>query len=279
MSIELGVITAHVPRICFEDKVADFQKPLVNGMKEASKVIYALKPDVLLIVSCHWMSTFHHFVDATPQHKGILTAFECPELISDVHYHYPGDEELATQLVEAGKEAGLPVVKVTDPTYVWDYGTVVPLRYLVPKEDIPIIDLSVTWAASLDETYQWGQTIGKVLRESKKRAVFVASGALSHNLVRGPEKMPTRAEQALDNQFVDYLLSGDFISAREMLPQYARAAGVESGGRHLAMFLGVLEGEQYKATHLGYAQSSGSGNVIMTFEPQQNEQIKGASGF
>ncbi|GAX90381.1 extradiol ring-cleavage dioxygenase [Effusibacillus lacus] len=265
MTIEMGVLTTHVPRICHEDHVADFQKPMVQAMKEVSKTIYSIQPDVLVIVSCHWNSTFHHFVDTTQRHKGILTAFECPELISDVPYNYPGDEQLGKQLVEAGKKAGLPVIEVNDPTYVWDYGTVVPLRYLVPNEDIPIIDLSVVWAASLDETYTWGQQIGKVLRESDKHAVFVSSGALSHNLVRGPELMPTLSEQALDKQFTEYLINGDFTSARNMLPQYARAAGVESGGRHLAMLLGVLEGD-YRGNFLAYGQSSGSGNVVMTFQ-------------
>jgi 3,4-dihydroxyphenylacetate 2,3-dioxygenase len=41
----------------------------------------------------------------------------------------------------------------------------------------------MTWAASLEETYAWGQQIGKVLRESDKRASFISSGALSYNAV------------------------------------------------------------------------------------------------
>jgi 3,4-dihydroxyphenylacetate 2,3-dioxygenase len=273
MTIELGLITAHVPRICDESKVADFQKPMVNAMKEVSKTIYDLKPDVIVLISCHWNSTFHHFVDTTPEHKGILTAFECPELISDVPYYYPGDQELGREIVAAGKAAGIPVEEVNDPTYVWDYGTVVPLRYLVPNQDIPVIDLAVVWAASLDETFQFGQQIGKVLRESNKRAVFIASGALAHNLVRGPEIMPTISEQALDNQFTQYLLDGEYETARKMLPQYAKIAGVESGGRHLAMLLGVLEGN-YKAEYHAYGQSSGSGNVVMTFHPQSEAVAK-----
>jgi 3,4-dihydroxyphenylacetate 2,3-dioxygenase len=277
MTIELGILAAHVPRICYEEDVADFQKPLVEGMKKASKQLYVAKPDVVVLVSCHWLSTFHHFVDVTPQHEGNLTAFECPELISDVPYHYPGDHDLANELVKAGQEAGLQVTGVNDPTYVWDYGTVVPLRYLVPNEDIPVIDLAVTWAASLEETFKWGQQIGKVLKNTNKRVAFVASGALSHRLVRGPDKMPSRMEQSLDNQFIDYLNNSDFGSALDMLPQYSRAAGVEAGGRHLAMMFGVLEG-QYKADYLGYAQSSGSGNAIMTFRSENSVQYASVEG-
>ena len=53
--------------------------------------------------------------------------------------------------------------------FVWDYGTVVPLRYLVPNEDIPVMNLSVTLAANLEETYKWGQEIAKVLQETEKK--------------------------------------------------------------------------------------------------------------
>ncbi|SFE40429.1 3,4-dihydroxyphenylacetate 2,3-dioxygenase [Bacillus sp. OV194] len=267
MTIELGMLVPHTPRMCHEDQAPKFLNEIIEGMHQVARVIEDVKPDVIVMISCHWLSSFKHFVDATPEHKGVLTAFECPELISDVRYRYPGDEDLSTQLVEAGIEAGLPIVKVNDPTYVWDYGTVVPLRYLVPNGDIPVIDLSVTWAASLEETYVWGQQVGKVLRESDKRVIFASSGALAHNLVRGPEAMPTLSELALDRQFIDYLQQSDLSSAWNMLPQYAKNAGVESGGRHLAMLLGVLEGN-HKSDYYGYGQSSGSGNVIMTFEPQ-----------
>lgn len=270
MTIELGMLVPHTPRMCHEDQAPEFLNEIVEGMHQVAKVIEEAKPDVVVMISCHWLSSFQHFVDATPEHKGVLTAFECPELISDVPYYYPGDTELANQLVAAGKEAGLPVIAVNDPTYLWDYGTIVPLRYLIPKEDIPVIDLSVTWAASLEETYAWGQQIGEVLRESDKRVMFISSGALSHNLVRGPERMPSLAEQALDRQFIDYLQNNDLSSAWKMLPQYAKNAGVESGGRHLAALLGVLE-ESKQSYYYGYGQSSGSGNVIMTFEPDYSK--------
>ncbi|MDM5196693.1 extradiol ring-cleavage dioxygenase [Fictibacillus enclensis] len=270
MSIELAMISTHTPRMCHEEKVADFQKPLLEAMHKASERMHEMNPDVVVIISTHWMASFNHFVDATPKHEGILTSMESPELISDVPYNYPGDPELAEKLVEAGKNNGLPVELVNDETYVWDYGTVVPLRYLIPNENLPVIDLSVNWSASLEESYQWGLQIGTVLRESEKRAVFVSSGALSHNMVRGPEKMPTLAEQALDNQFIQYMLKSDFAAAKEMLPQFSRSAGVESGGRHLAVLLGVLEGSyqgNFQGTFLAYGPSSGTGNAIVTFDP------------
>lgn len=78
--------------------------------------------------------------------------------------------------------------------------------------------------------------------------------------------MPTLAEQALDAQFLTYLTDNDLLSAKQMLPQYAKNAGLEAGGRHIAMLLGVLE-DGCKSTFYGYGQSSGSSNVVMAFEP------------
>ncbi len=269
MSIALAMIAAHVPHICHEEKAPDFQRPLIDSMKRIGQDMQAMGIDVVVIASSHWMSTFKHYVDGTPVHKGILTAHECPDSISNVHYNYPGDEQLAGQLANAGEGIGLPVVAINDPTYILDYGTVVPLRYLVPKEDIPVVPLSLAWAADLEETFRWGQQIGRVLEQSDKRACFVSTGTLSHNLVRGVESQPSLSEQALNKQFVQYLLDGDYESAKVMLPQFARIAGVESGGRHLALLLGVMDGGNYKAKYHAYAQSSASANYILTFHPEK----------
>jgi 3,4-dihydroxyphenylacetate 2,3-dioxygenase len=268
MSLDLVLLSPHVPSICFEDKAPKYQAPLIQGLHHQKEEINKVKAEVVVIISCHFPATFHHYVDATPRHKGLLTAVEHPDMIADVPYDYPGDETLSLQLEQEGKKVGIPVIAFNDSNYDFDYGTLVPLRYLVPKEDIAVIDLSVSLGASLQETFQWGQIIGKVLRESGKRTVFVSSGALSHNLIRGREKMPTLSEQSLDEQFVAYLLEGNFTSAFEMLPQYSKIAGVESGGRHLAAMLGVLGSDKYDTSYLGYAQSSGSGNASFTFVPK-----------
>jgi 3,4-dihydroxyphenylacetate 2,3-dioxygenase len=265
MTIELSMIAPHVPSICHESTIPEFQQQLVDEMKKVAKQIEEIKPDAIVLVSCHWPSTFAHYVDATPNHKGILTANECPDLISDVPYEFPGDEDLANELVKAGQDANLEVVGFKDPYYVWDYGTVVPLRYLTPNSDIPVINLSVTLAASIEETYKWGQQIKKVLDETNKRIVFISSGALSHNLVRGRHNKPTVSEHAMDKQFISYVMDKDYKSAYDMLHQYARLAKVESGGRHLAMLFGILE-EDCEPTFLAEGQSSGSWNTLITFE-------------
>jgi 3,4-dihydroxyphenylacetate 2,3-dioxygenase len=273
MTIEMSILVPHVPSLCDQDQVPEFQQGMALEMKKMGKQIKEINPDVIVLVSCHWPSTFFHYVDCTPVHKGILTAFEAPDLIKDVPYHYPGDEKLANELVKAGEEANLQVQGVNDPYFIWDYGSVVPLRYLVPDEDIPVINLSVTLAASLEETYKWGQVIAKILRESDKKVVFLSSGALSHNLVRGRHNKPTVSEHALDKQFIEFVMKKDYKAAYDMLPEYARMARVESGGRHLAMLFTMIE-DGCEPAYLAEGQSSGSWNALITFEKSETANLK-----
>ena len=274
MTIELSLLAPHVPSICHEDQVPEFQREMVNAMKDVAKQIETIKPDVIVLVSCHWPTTFFHYVDCTEEHKGILTAIEAPDLIKDVPYFYPGDSDLGNALVKAGQEAGIQVQGVNDPYFVWDYGSVVPLRYLVPNEDIPVINLSVTLAASLEETYKWGTVIKKVLNDTDKKVVFVSSGALSHNLVRGRHNKPTISEHALDKRFIEFVMRKDYDAAYGMLPEYSRMARVESGGRHLALLLCMLE-KDFSPIYHADGQSSGSWNALITFEkePIVQEQV------
>lgn len=273
MSLELSMVVPHVPSICHEDQAPEFQRNIVESMKELGNQISELKPDAIVLISCHWPSTFTHYVDVTPVHKGMLTAMEAPELIKDVPYHYPGDLDLGMKLVQAGQDANIQVLEVNDSNYVWDYGTLVPLRYLVPKADIPIVNLCVTLTSDLDETYRWGKAIRKVINESEKRIVFVASGALSHNLVRGRHNKPTTAEHALDKEFVDLIMKKEYKAAHAMLPEFARFAKVESGGRHLAMLFAMID-DDFEPAYFSDAQSSGSWNPVITFTPTKVSGVK-----
>ena len=125
----------------------------------------------------------------------------------------------------------------------------------------------------MEETYQWGQTIAKVLQETDKKVVFVSSGALSHHLVRGRHNMPTLSEHALDKEFIARVMNKDYKAAYEMLAQYASMAKVESGGRHLAMLFGILD-EECNPVYLADGQSSGSWNALITFAKTKVSSLK-----
>lgn len=59
MTIEFSLIAPHVPSMCHEDQVPNFQQDMAAAMKMiVAKQIEEINPDVIVLVSCHWPSTF-----------------------------------------------------------------------------------------------------------------------------------------------------------------------------------------------------------------------------
>jgi 3,4-dihydroxyphenylacetate 2,3-dioxygenase len=223
--------------------------------------------DVMAINSCHLITTFPTVVDGTPRHRGVLTAQEAPEIIPGVAYDYPGDHTFAAALVARGKAEGRQTVLANDVHYPLDYGTVMPMVcYLDRAQRLPMVPISFCLSSDLDECFAWGRTLAQVARESTKRVGFVASGSVSHKLVRGPEKGPNAADEALDHEFARLLAAGDYDKCWGWLPEYVRIVEAEMGGRHLAMMLGALveSGQRFETRVHAYGPSSGSGNYVIS---------------
>jgi 3,4-dihydroxyphenylacetate 2,3-dioxygenase len=124
----------------------------------------------------------------------------------------------------------------------------------------------VCLSARLEESFEWGRHIAAAARETGKRVGFVASGSVSHKLVRGPDKGPKAEDEELDHRFAKMLAAGEYRQVWQWLPEFAKAAEPEMGGRHLAMMMGaIIESKQtFEATVHAYGPSSGSGNYVIS---------------
>ncbi|HXG02428.1 MAG TPA: extradiol ring-cleavage dioxygenase [Candidatus Binatia bacterium] len=266
-------LTVHTPRYCtleaaLANRVAhpDFQV-VRDGLVAQGEHLARIAPDVIVINSCHLVATFPTVVDGTPRHRGVLTAQEAPDLIRAVPYDFPGDYALAAAVIERGRAAGHFCTLADDVHYPLDYGTVMPLVcYLDRSQRVPVVPVSVTLANDLAECFAWGRYIVQAVRALGRRAAFVASGSLSHKLVRRPEQWPSAEDQALDHAFARLLADGEYDKAWRWLPEWAARVECEMGGRHLAMLLGALHeaGRRYPAVVHAYGPSSGSGNYVIS---------------
>ena len=117
--------------------------------------------------------------------------------------------------------------------------------------------------ADIGECMAVGAAVAQAAKESGRRIAFLASTALSHRLVRGPDHWPSDDEQKQDHAFINLLCSGHVQQAQRQFSDYARAVTAEMGGRNLATFLGTFDNDtQYHGRQYGsYGQSSGSGNA------------------
>jgi 3,4-dihydroxyphenylacetate 2,3-dioxygenase len=261
-----ALIVTHTPRIANESTAPAFTREMIRGMHELGEVVAELRPDVLIQASTHWVTTFNHYVLGHKRHQGILTSSEAPEIIAGVAYDFPGDPELAEAIAARGKEKMIPVLCTAAEPFMLEYGTVNPIRYLTPKFDVPVVPVSSCLLADIPECIRFGAAIGEAIHDSSKRAMVIASGALSHKLVRGPEKWPKDEDQKLDHKFVEFVTQGRAEEIKSFFPSFCETADAEMGGRHLAILLGATGGT-FKGKLHAYGPSSGTGNAVVSLRP------------
>lgn len=265
-TISLGLSVSHTPRIAFPDRAGAAWTDLIAAMRRAGEVLRANRPDALVMASAHWVTSFNIYADAAPRHVGVLTAQECPDLLRAIPYDFPGDPPLAEAIVAEGKARGLATIAFHEPTHMLDYGTVVPMSYLVPDNDIPCVPLPVCLMSDAEECLELGRAVRAAIERSGKRVAVISSSAFAHNLVRGPERWPTDEEQGLDRHFIELLCDHrTAATARAIFSSFAARAKYEMGGRAVATLMGAL-GDDFDGTLLGYGPSSGSGNPVIVFE-------------
>jgi 3,4-dihydroxyphenylacetate 2,3-dioxygenase len=261
----MSAIASHSPRIGIEAEAPDFLRGVIAGEYAMGRAIQALEPDLIVLQSAHWVTTFTWYVTCQERHRGVCVSDELPDLIPGQPYDRPGEPAFGAALVEAIKAKGLLAGRNETAHYKWDYGTFVPLQYLDPAQRIPVVTMGTCILADLDECYGVGIAIREAAATSGKRVVFVASSALSHRLVRDPASWPTAENQRRDREFVTMLCEGRTGAARRFLDGFAREAQVEMGGRNLATMLGVLDGtsaDRLTGVEYGeYGPSSGAGHT------------------
>jgi 3,4-dihydroxyphenylacetate 2,3-dioxygenase len=265
-----AALVAHVPTLGRAENTPEYQQTLVQAERVMGAALReVLKPDLWVIVSTHWVSTFDWFTTCQPKHEGLCVAQEAPNLIPGLPYAYRGDPEFGAALVDAWKEDGVAAVRNEAENYRWDYGTYVPLKHIDPGAEVPVVGLPVVLMADHKECLRAGAAVHVTAKRLRRRVVFLGSTALSHQLVRGRQHWPTPERVEADKRFVEQLKKGAIDEAIAGFTDYSRMVVAEMGGRALATLMGVAsamsrDGTALAARQFGdYAQSSGSNNAVL----------------
>lgn len=206
------------------------------------------KPDAIVILSPHWLTRDEVSVTASTAPKTIHDFGGFPDALYALQYPAPGAPELAQHIVSLLQTAGWK--SRLDPVRGLDHGAWVPLLYLAPEADIPVVQVSMP--ATLDARAAW--KLGQALKPLRDMNVFiVASGSLTHNLY----KFRGSATQGADyvKRFADWtaqtLMAGNtehLFDYRQHAPSAERAHPTEEHLLPLFVALGAA-GEQY-GTHV-----------------------------
>lgn len=260
-------VAAHVPSLVSEASIPDFQRGLARGLREMGAAIRAMAPDVLVVESAHWVSTFNWFATLQNPHRGFCVASEAIELIPGTPYERKGDPVFGAALIEAFKPHGVPAFPNASAHYSWDYAGLVPLLHMDPEAELCVVQIPTVLAADHDECRLAGRLVDEAARATGRRAVFIASSALTHAVVRGRHNWPTPERMEMDRRMIGLLCAGDLDRINAWFVEYSNAVKAEMGGRVLATLLGAMQALSAGAGKLSgrqfgdYAQSSGSGNV------------------
>jgi len=161
------------------------------------------RPKAILVISAHWLT-----------HQPTLSSSKAPETIHDfggfpralysLQYPAPGSPELAAQVQAMLKNIGLEAK--LDEQRGLDHGAWVPLRYLYPQADIPVVQLSLNPSVPPKLQFALGQFLQSLSAEG---VLILASGSFTHNLGElywdQPEESPEAGDPYVD-QFRDWMI-------------------------------------------------------------------------
>lgn len=144
------------------------------------------RPRAILVVSPHWAG--HGLAVSTRDRQIAWHDFGgFPPELYHLQYGAPGSPELAERVRALLADAG--IAADNDPRRPLDHGAWVPLRYLYPDADVPVVQLSLDMSRDAQQQYALGQALAPLREEG---VLIIGSGSLTHNLrdVRMPQQAP-----------------------------------------------------------------------------------------
>ena len=184
------------------------------------------------------VSTFNWFATLRTRIAACV-ATEALELIPGTPYQRKGDPVFGAALIEAFKPHGVPAFPNASEHYSWDYAGLVPLLHMDPDAELAVVQIPTVLAADHDECRLAGRLVDEAARSLGKRAVFIASSALTHAVVRGRHNWPTPERMEMDRRMIELLCAGDLDPINAWFTDYSNAVKAEMGGRVVATRWGL----------------------------------------
>ena len=186
------------------------------------------RPRAVLIASAHWETSIP-MLTGSPRPETIHDFGGFPEELYRLRYPAPGAPEIASEIVARLKAAD--ITAGIDGCRGLDHGAWVPLRWMYPKADVPVVQLSV----QPDHDTEHHLRLGSALRPLADEGILIiGSGHATHNL-RDWASSPRRQEplsyvDAFSRWLQQSLVSGDadaLTHYRDRAPDAVRAHPTE----------------------------------------------------
>ena len=248
----------------------------ITGHKEIGRRCRELGVDTIIVFDVHWLVNSEYHINCAKHFEGVYTSNELPHFIKNLPYAYPGNPELGHLIADMANEMGVATRAHSDTTLEFEYGTLVPMRYMNADQHFKVVCVS-GWCMwhDLPTSERFGLAVRKAIEARYDGSVAVfASGSLSHHFApngRAPEFMHKVFDPFLeqtDRNVVEMWKRGEWKAFLQMLPMYNEKCWGEGGMHDTAMLLGLLGGEhceQGVEVVTPYFGSSGTGQINAIF--------------
>lgn len=232
-----------------------------RAMRAAAEAVAHWAPDVLVVASPHTVMYSDYFhISPGKSARGDMSAFGAPQLQVETEY----DAQLREEMIRLARDSRLEAGTLGQRGEELDHGTLIPLYYLRRAGvSCPIVRVGLS-GFSPSEHYRLGRCAARAAEKLGRRAVFVASGDLSHKLrADGPYGFAPEGP-AFDEAVTGAMASGDFLSFLAIEPSLCERAA-ECGLRAFQMMSGALDGLAVAPELLSHEGPFGVGYAVALF--------------
>lgn len=135
------------------------------------------RPRAVIVVSGHFEVAGPVRVTASPSPPTIHDFGGFPQELYDIRYPARGDPGLAALAVRLLGESGFPARLDTERGL--DHGAWVPLRFLYPQADVPVVEISQPLRRNPEDALRMGAALSRLRDEG---VLLLGTGGVVHNL-------------------------------------------------------------------------------------------------
>ena len=235
-----------------------------EAYETVAREIAALKPETIIISSPH-ATMYADYFHISPGRKaqGSFASFRAPE----VRFREEYDAELVSEIERLASAAGFPAGTLGERDRALDHGVMVPLWFVRQFwQDYRLLRVGLS-GLPLTEHYALGQLIRRAADKLGRRAVWIASGDLSHKLQpHGPYGFAPEGPE-YDARIMDVCSRAAFGELFDFSEDFCEKAA-ECGHRSFVMMAGAFDGLSVEARQLSHQDVTGVGYGICTFYPK-----------
>ncbi|MEO0024416.1 MAG: hypothetical protein RL196_857 [Actinomycetota bacterium] len=280
-----AALLAHVPTIMLpaavrKDLNEGKEISLVPGLKKLRKDVFeTLDYDTVVVLDSHWATTVEFVITSAAERSGLFTSEELPRGMSQIPYSMKGDPELANAVAKYDEKNGTWVTPIADPHLPIFYATVNLWHYLGRGlDDKRWISMSVCQTGTPEDFIRAGRALGEAIRDSDRKVLLLASGALSHTFHKlrdlrkhessDPSHIFSKEAYEYDLKVLEWFKEGNHAAVLEDFDTFKKFKP-EAGFYHYLAMMGAIGEEACTATgelYSEYENSIGTGQVHVWFD-------------